>query len=426
MKPNSSTYESLASHLFRTEAGKMVSILTRIFGLSHFEIAEDIVQDTFLKALNEWNYNDIPQNPQAWLYRVAKNKTIDYLRHQKHVMEYESDISHLLKSEWTISKSVNDLFLDNEIQDSQLRMIFTSCHPALPGESQIALTLKTLCGFSIKEIARALLTTEANVNKRLFRAKQKLKEEHTKFEIPMGGSLIERIGSVYKVIYLIFNEGYLSTDSEHMIRKDLCAEALRLCQILSEHPVGNVPKTYALLSLMCFHSSRLDARTDDKGYIILLKEQDRNLWNKALIAKGFEYLSMSSHGNEISEYHIEAGIASYHLFAESFEKTDWASILKLYEMLEKINSSPVTTLNKAIASAQVYGVKYALDKLLKIKNLDKYYLYHSTIAEFYKDLGETQKAVKYLEAALTLTDSKAEITLIKKKLNSLNTKIDIS
>lgn len=413
------SYENLASHLFRTEAGKMVSVLTRIFGLSHIEIAEDIVQDTFLKALNEWNYNELPQNPQAWLYRVAKNKTIDYLRHQKHVMEYESDISHLLKSEWTLSKSVNDLFLDNEIQDSQLRMIFTSCHPALPGESQIALTLKTLCGFSIKEIARALLTTEANINKRLFRAKQKLREEHTKFEIPMGDSLIERIDSVYKVIYLIFNEGYSTTDSERIIRKDLCAEALRLCQILSEHPVGNVPKTYALLSLMCFHSSRLDARTDDKGYIILLKEQDRKLWNKALIAKGFEYLSISSEGNSISEYHIEAGIASYHLSAESFEKTDWGNILKLYEMLERINPSPVTTLNKAIASSHVHDVKFALEELLRIKNLEKYYLYHATLAEFYRDLGNKKKAKQHLERASALTESKHEKKLIDQKIHAL-------
>jgi RNA polymerase sigma-70 factor (ECF subfamily) len=409
----------LASHLFRIEAGKMVSVLTRIFGLSHIEIAEDIVQDTFLKALSEWNYDNIPQNPQAWLYKVAKNKTIDYLRHQKHVQEYESDLSHLLRSEWTLSSSVNNMFLDNEIEDSQLRMIFASCHPVLPQGSQLALTLKTLCGLSIKEISRALLTTEANINKRLFRAKQMLRDEHLKFEIPFGDKLTERLDSVYKVIYLLFNEGYSSTESDKIIRKELCAEALRLCQLLCEHQVGNKPKTYALLALMCFHASRLDARTDDKGYIILLKEQDRKLWNRQLITKGFEYMNKASTGNELSEYHLEAGIAAYHSSANSFEETDWTNILKLYQLLEKINSSPVTVLNKIIVISMINGAGNGLSELLKIKKLDKYYLYHTTLAQFYADLNEKEKAKNHLELALELTNSSPEISLIKKRLEDL-------
>ncbi|MEO8512193.1 MAG: sigma-70 family RNA polymerase sigma factor [Ignavibacteria bacterium] len=409
----------LASHLFRVESGKMVSVLTRIFGLSHIEIAEDIVQDTFLKALNDWGYNNIPENPQAWLYKVAKNKTIDYLRHQKHVQEYESDLNHLLKSEWTLSSSVNNMFLDNEIEDSQLRMIFASCHPVLPQESQLALTLKTLCGLSIREISRALLTTEANINKRLFRAKQKLRDEHLKFEIPEGDRLLERMDSVYKVIYLLFNEGYSSTESEKIIRKDLCAEALRLCQLLSEHTVGDKPKTYALLALMCFHASRLDARTDDKGYIILLKEQDRQLWNKELIAKGFEYASKASEGNELTEYHIEAGIAAYHSSASGFSETNWEAILRLYNMLEKINPSPVTILNKVIVESMIRGSEYALAELLKIGNLDNYYLYHTTLAQFYSETGNKESAKKHLELALGLTNSQPEILLIKKRLDEM-------
>jgi len=414
------TNENLAGHLFRTEAGKMVSVLTRIFGLSHIEIAEDIVQDTFVKALDEWSFNNIPPNPQAWLYKVAKNKTIDYLRHQKHVQEYESDINYLLKSEWTLTSSVNSMFLDSEIHDSQLRMIFTSCHPALPAESQIALTLKTLCGFSIKEIGRALLTTESNINKRLFRAKQKIRDGRFRFEIPMGDDLLERLDSVYRVIYLIFNEGYNSTESDKIIRKDLCAEALRLCQLLSEHQVGNTPNTFALMALMCFHASRLDARTDDMDYIILLKEQDRNLWNKALIAKGFEYMSLASEGSNVSEYHIEAGIAAYHCSAKSFESTDWDSILNLYNLLDKINPSPVTYLNKSIVIAQLKGPAEALKELLKVQNLDNYYLFHTTIAQFYKELNQNQSAIKHLENALKLTVSKSEISLIKKKISEIN------
>ena len=414
-----SNNEELASHLFRIESGKMVSVLTRIFGLSHIEIAEDIVQDTFLKALDEWSYDNIPDNPQAWLYKVAKNKTIDYLRHQKHVQEYESDISYLHKSEWTLSASVNNMFLDNEIEDSQLRMIFASCHPVLPQESQLALTLKTLCGLSIKEISRALLTTEANINKRLFRAKQKLREEHLKFEIPAGEKLTERLDSVYKVIYLLFNEGYCSTESEKMIRKDLCAEALRLCQLLGEHQIGDKPKTFALLALMCFHASRLDARMDDEGYIILLKEQDRKLWNKALMKKGFEYMDLASSGEMLSEYHVEAGIAAYHSSAESFEATDWESILELYNILEKINPSPVTVLNKVIVISMIKGTEEAMKELQKIEKLDNYYLYHTTLAQFYADLNEKDKAREHLDIAKGLTNSAAEITLINKRLEQL-------
>ena len=414
-----SNNEELASHLFRIESGKMVSVLTRIFGLSHIEIAEDIVQDTFLKALDEWSYNKIPDNPQAWLYKVAKNKTIDYLRHQKHIQEYESDISYLHKSEWTLSASVNNMFLDNEIEDSQLRMIFTSCHPVLPQESQLALTLKTLCGLSIKEISRALLTTEANINKRLFRAKQKLREEHLKFEIPAGEKLTERLDSVYKVIYLLFNEGYCSTESEKMIRKDLCAEALRLCQLLGEHQIGDKPKTFALLALMCFHASRLDARMDDEVYIILLKEQDRKLWHKALMKKGFEYMDLASSGEMLSEYHVEAGIAAYHSSAESFEATDWESILELYNILEKINPSPVTVLNKVIVISMIKGTEEAMKELQKIEKLDNYYLYHTTLAQFYIDLNEKDKAREHLDIAKGLTNSAAEITLINKRLEQL-------
>jgi RNA polymerase sigma factor (sigma-70 family) len=409
----------LVDHLFRHEAGKMVSVLTRIFGLKHIEIAEDIVQDTFLKALDEWSFHKIPENPPAWLYRVAKNRTIDIIRHQKYVAEYEQELNLLLKSEWTLSHSLNNLFLDSEIEDSQLRMIFASCHPELPKESQIALTLKTLCGFSVGEISRALLTTDANINKRLFRAKQKLRDENLKFEIPAGKSLNERLDSVYKVIYLLFNEGYKASDSDTVIRKDLCAEAIRLCKLLAEHLAGNKPKTYALLALMCFHAARLDARLDDNGFIILLKEQDRTKWDKSLISKGYEYLNESSEGDELSEYHLEAGIAANHASASSFEDTDWDNVLKLYDMLVKIHPSPVTYLNRAIVIGQINGAKAAIAELDKIKNLEEYYLYHTTFAEFYSQLKQNPSALKHLNKALKLTKSKAEKKLIEDRIETV-------
>lgn len=401
----------------------MVSVLTRIFGLHHIEIAEDIVQDTFLKAVHEWAYNNIPPNPQAWLYKVAKNKTIDYIRHQKHVEEYASELNLLLKSEWTLSTSVNNLFLDNEIKDSQLRMIFTSCHPSLSIESRIALTLKTLCGFNIKEIAKALLTSESNINKRLFRAKQKIREENLSFEIPAGKDLSERLDTVYKVIYLLFNEGYSASDSENLIREDLCAEAIRLGLLLSGNAIGKMPKTYALLALMCFHSARLEARLDDRGYIILLKEQDRSLWNKELINKGYEFLSKASYGEEISEYHLEAAIAAHYCKADKFENTAWKSILELYEMLIKINPSPITILNKSIVIAQIFGPKQALDEIINVRELESYHLFHTTLAEFYTQLKQYNAAKTHLETALNLTSSNAEILLIKKRIEKLDAKL---
>lgn len=397
----------------------MVSVLTRIFGLQHIETAEDIVQDTFLKAVHDWSFNRIPPNPQAWLYKVAKNKTIDYIRHQKHVRDYETELNILLKSEWTLSASVNNLFLENEIKDSLLRMIFTSCHPSLPVESGIALTLKTLCGFNIKEISKALLTTEANINKRLFRAKQKIKEENLKFEIPEGRDLAARLETVYKVIYLLFNEGYNAADAETLVRKDLCQEAIRLCVLLSEHPIGKMPDTYALIALMCFQAARLDARIDTSGRIVLLAEQDRILWDHDLILKGYEYLSMASYGEEISEYHLEAAIAAHYCKAPAFHDTDWAAILDLYNMLLKMKPSPVTLLNRSIVIAQLSGAEQALKEIEGLIELDSYYLYHTVIAEFYSDTGKYTNARSHLLKALELTKSNAEIKLINKRIEKI-------
>jgi len=406
----------IVDHLFRHESGRMVSALTRIFGLSHIEIAEDIVQDTFLKALHDWRFNNIPPNPQAWLYKAAKNKTIDYLRHRKHVHDFETESGSLIKSEWTMFAEINNVFSDKEINDNQLRMIFASCHPELPLESRIAFTLKTLCGFNAREIAKALLTTEVNINKRLTRAKLKLRDKSLKFEVPNGAELDARIDSVYKVLYLLFNEGYLAAEAESFIRKDVCAEAIRLAEILSENAIGNKPKTFALLALMCFQAARLDARVDDKGYIILLKKQDRSLWNKALIARGLEYLSRSAYGDELSEYHIEAAIASYHSSSDSFEETNWPEILNLYDILLKIKPSPVTILNRSIVIAELKGVNEAIKEIKDIKELEQYYLFHATLGEFYAILNRKSEAAHHLEKALKLISSPAEKKLIKQKL----------
>jgi RNA polymerase sigma factor (sigma-70 family) len=409
----------ITGRLFRQEAGKMVSVLTRIFGLPHIEQAEDIVQDTFIKALSDWQQNGTPPNPEGWLYKTAKNRTIDILRRRKHADDYASEVSYLFKSEWTLTNSVNNLFLDSEIKDSQLRMIFAACHPALPVESQIAFTLKNLCGLGVREIARGLLTTEANINKRLFRAKNRLREGSIKFEIPSGRELAPRLDSVQHVIYLLFNEGYNSTESDSIIRKDLCAEAIRLGSLLGEYPPASSPQTYALLALMYFHASRLESRIDDKDCIILLEDQDRALWNQDLIRIGYDYFSKAAEGNHLSEYHIEAGIAQHHIAAESFEKTNWSGLLFLYDLLIKINPSPVTSLNRAIVISRVNGFREALQEMLEINGLDSYYLYHAALGEFYGKLGNTTKAYEHLNRALLLTGSNQEKQLIGERIKKL-------
>jgi RNA polymerase sigma-70 factor (ECF subfamily) len=289
-------------------------------------------------------------------------------------------------------------------------------------ESQIALTLKTLCGFSAKEISRALLTTEANINKRLFRAKQKIKELNRPFKIPGAKEINKRMDIVYKVIYLIFNEGYNSSSENLIIRKDLCSEAIRLAEILCEHESGKNSNTYALLALMYLQFARLDSRIGPGGKILLLMQQDRGTWDEKLIEKGLGYLNISSSGEFISEYQIEAGIAAYHATAESFKKTDWNGILNLYDMLIKMKPDSINKLNRAIVIWQIRGPKNAIDELNLIDDLDSYYLYHSTLGELYFLSGLYNDSIEHLEKAYRLTDSKAEKTLLRVKIEKVKNK----
>ncbi len=417
MNPAENIYE-LADHLFRHESGKMVAVLTRLLGLQNIETAQDIVQDTLLQAMSTWGYNSIPDKPEAWLYRVAKNKAIDFLRRQKKFEEISPQYAYLLQSEYTLSPTINNLFLENEIQDSQLRMMFACCHPAIPEESQIALTLKTLCGLSSHEIAKAFLTNEETVNKRIYRAREKIKAENIGLDVPQGNELQPRLDTVLKSLYLLFNEGYNSSHTDQLIREDLCHEAMRLCYLLVEYPLTSRPRSKALLSLMCFQSSRLNARLDDKGHIILLKYQDRSKWHRPLIQQGFDYLDAAAEPFEVSPYHFEAAIASLHAAAPSFEKTDWKSIYNLYELLYREQPSPVIAMNKAIASAYAVNRQKALDELQQISGLENYYLYHTSMGEIYFELHNKAAAKKSYEAALRLTTSHQERELLKSKILS--------
>ena len=404
-------------HLFRRESGKMVSVLSRLLGLQNLETAQDITQDVLLQAMNTWKYNGVPDNPSAWLYRVARNRAIDFLRRQKKFKEITPQYAYLLQSEYSLTSTVANLFLEDEIQDSQLRMMFACCHPSISEESQVALTLKTLCGLSTAEIAKAFLTHEETITKRIYRAKEKIKAENIQLNVPQGKELPERLDVVLKSLYLLFNEGYSSSHQDKLIREDLCQEAMRLNYLLTTYPLTNLPRTIALLSLMCFQASRLQARLDDKGNMILLKHQDRSKWYKPLMEKGFTYLEISMENFETSQYHLEAAIASLHAAASSFEQTDWKSIYHLYEVLYQLQPIPVVALNKAIASAYAINRKNALDQLLQIKGLDNYYLYHTSVGEIYYELHDKVTARKFYERALKLTDSRPAQQLLMDKIN---------
>jgi RNA polymerase sigma-70 factor (ECF subfamily) len=406
----------LVDHLFRHESGKMVAVLSRLLGLQNIETAQDIVQDTLLQAMNTWSYKGIPDNPPAWLYRVAKNKAIDFLRRRKKFNDIRPQYAYLIESEYSLTPTVHNLFLENEIQDSQLRMIFACCHPAIPEESQVAMALKTLCGLNSHEIARAFLTNEDTISKRIYRAKEKIKSERIELEVPADGELAGRLDSVLKSLYLLFNEGYNSSNASQLIREDLCKEAMRLCHLITCHELTSYPRSKALLALMCFQASRLNARLDENGNIVLLKNQDRSKWDLSLIQKGFDYIDEAAEPFEVSTYHLEAAIASLHAAAPSFERTDWKSIYHLYEMLYQLQPNPVVAMNKAIASSYAITREFALDQLLKIKGLEKYYLYHTSIGELYYELKDTKSAKKYFETALQLTTSQQEQQLLKTRI----------
>lgn len=410
--------QQTVDHLFRHESGKMVAVLSKLFGLQNIETAQDIVQDALMQAMATWGYKGLPDNPSAWLYRVAKNKAVDYLRREKKFKAITPKYSYLLQSEYTLTPTVNSFFQENEIQDSQLRMIFACCHPSIAQESQIAMALKILCGLSTAEIARAFLTSEETIAKRIYRAREKFRTENIELDLPAASELPGRLDGVLHTLYLLFNEGYNSSHPDHLIREELCEEAIRLTFLLTQTVITDQPRTKALLALMCLQASRLKARLDDKGSIILLKQQDRSKWYQPLIQKGLYFLEQSADDpSNTSTYHIEAAIAALHASAPSFEATDWKAIYSLYESLYQMHQTPVVALNKAIAAAYAIGKEVALEQLLSIDKLEHYYLYHTTIGEIYFELGHHSEARKYFQKAVALTPSKQEQQLLQAKLD---------
>lgn len=411
-EPNN-THQTV-DHLFRVEAGRMVAVLVKLFGLPEVSLAQDIVQETLVTALESWKLKGLPDNPRAWLYQVAKNRALDQLRRQQRFQERVTP-QWIAASESDAQRRLDDFFLDHEIEDAQLRMMFACCHPAIPGEAQLILMLRTLCGLSNAEIAAALLAQEDAVAKRLYRAKEKIRTARLALEVPAGPALAGRLDAVLQAIYLLFNEGYKSTSSDAVIRRDLAEEALRLGALLSGHPVGQAPKAKALMALMCYHAARFDARLDAEGQIVLLEHQDRSLWDRELIGVAYRYFTASFSGSEISEYHLEAAIASYHAQAPRFEDTNWKAIFYCYELLYKINGSPMVALNRAIARGYAEGPAAGIEALLKIAGLEHHYLYHTALGDFYRKTGASEKAQEAYQQAMRLAQLPAEQKVLRDK-----------
>jgi RNA polymerase sigma-70 factor (ECF subfamily) len=411
----------LIDNLFRHESGKMVAVLTKLFGPHNLELVEDVVQDTLVKALEAWKLHGIPENPSAWLFTVAKNKALDVLRRERYKKQYALEFNALLTSSYSASTTVDQIMQPNMIEDELLRMMFVCCHEKIPEESQVALILKTLCGFSVGEIAKAFLTNEENITKRLYRARQQFREEPIRFELPSDKVLAERISNVHTAIYLLFNEGYSAAHTDSLIRDDLVEEALRLGNLLANHCNIRSPETYALLALMCFQAARVYGRVDSDGNLLLLRAQDRTKWNQALIEKGKKFLNLASIGEHVSRYHIEAAITFEHCVAKTYHETNWKKILQLYEWLSSITPDPVVVLNKLIATAEVYGIDHTLPQLEALTEnpiLKNYYLLYASLADLYSRKGDILSSNQNLEKAIACVPSPREREFLLQKLNA--------
>lgn len=409
----------LTEHLFRHEAAKLVAVLTGIFGIERLQLAEDVVQEVMVRALQTWPYYGVPKNPPAWLTQAAKNLALDTIRREKNFHEKQPQIiAHIEQLPGEAEGGSSPAF-ETEIKDDRLRMMFVCCHPLISREDQVALALKTLCGFSAPEIAKAFLTTEAAIAKRLTRAKQRIREAGIRFEIPEGDELARRFDAVLQSLYLLFNEGYKASSGESLIREDLCQEAIRLTGLLAEHPAGNQPKTHALLALMLLNAARIPARVDPDGNLLRLQDQNRANWNQPMIARGMFHLAHSAAGNELSEYHLQAGIAACHCAARDYAATDWRHILELYDRLVEFDDSPIVALNRAVALAELHGPQAGIEAVAAIRNLqslESYYLLHAVLGEFEMRLNHAHAAAGHFRKAMQLAEIKSEQSFLARRL----------
>jgi RNA polymerase sigma factor (sigma-70 family) len=404
----------LPEHYFRHEFGRLVSVLTRRFGVRRVELCEDAAQTALLRAVQSWSSRGIPDDKGAWLYRVAINQVLDALRRERRTecgIDAESDTAPLA--------SEVAAYLEGEVSDDQLRLLFVCAHPAIARESQLILALKTLCGFSTEEIALRMFQSEEGVHKRLQRARAALRERAVELDTPSLPELSNRLPAVLQILYLLFNEGYSSAQPDTLIRRELCEEAVRLTLVLVQHPVGSHPETNALLALMYLHAARFEARVDGAGGLLLLEEQDRRLWDRELLALGFGYLERAAAGETFSRYHVEAAIAAEHCMAPSYAATRWSDIARLYQGLERVAPSPLNTLNRAIALAEWKGPDAGLALLEALKPpswLLGYYLWDATLGELYRRRGDRERAWRHLTRAVEMAPTHAEQALLRRRL----------
>jgi RNA polymerase sigma factor (sigma-70 family) len=404
--PGGGRAAELVEHFFRHETGRLHAALTRLLGPHNLALVEDVAQEAMMKAFRAWSYGGPPANPSAWITQVAMNLARDALRHRRmSSAKEETIVTHF---EQTMSAAAPPEAAgdgESRIRDDTLRLMFVCCHPSVPPDAQAVLALKVLCGFSTGEIARAFLSTEAAIEKQLTRTKQRIGEAGLAFELPAGAELAERLDGVLAALYLLFNEGYKASAGDRLLREELCQEAVRLTWLLTEHPAGRQPRSHALLAFMLLSAARFPARLDEQGDLLRLDDQDRTKWDAGLIGRGLRHLALAAEGAELSEYHLQAGIAACHCLAPDYASTDWARILRLYDDLLRLKPSPVVMMNRAVAVAHVHGPQAALEALATLphrERIDAHYLLHAIEGELFHRLGRHEEAVKSFRRALHL------------------------
>lgn len=421
VEPTAPDVQAMVDHLFRARAGQMVATLTRILGFEHIDLAEDVVQEALLTALRRWPHHGVPDNPAAWLVQVARNRALDQLRRRTTWRGKEENVRQNLTAlaEADDTDGPDRAAFHHELRDDQLRMTFACCHPALALDSQVALTLKTVGGFGTREIARAFICPPTTIAQRLVRAKRKLRTLGVRLEIPAPDDLPTRLDAVLEVIYLMFNEGYSTTEGEALVRHDLCASAIRLVELLADAPATDFPRVHALAALLLFQGARLAARLGGDGMPARIHEQDRGQWDRSLITRGVRRLRGASRGTSLTRYHLEAEIAAGHCLAPSAEATNWQLILDCYDRLLRLHPSPVVALNRAVAVAEVHGPTEALaaiETLVAERTLADYPLLWSTRAELLARLGRHEQAANDLARAQALGASQPMQRFLEKRV----------
>jgi RNA polymerase sigma factor (sigma-70 family) len=408
-------------HFFRRESGRIISALTRVFGVHNLALAEDVVQDAFCRALEVWRVRGLPENPSAWLMATAKNRALDALRRERTARAFAPELGRLLQSEWTMAPLGEELFGANAIKDDQLRLIFSCCQPRLPEEAQVAIVLHLLCGFSVDEIANAFVSSHAAIEKRITRAKKALAKSKKLFDVTAAAEFSARLPAVHRALYLLFNEGYHGASPETAVRVELCREAMRLTALLLGRPLRATPASYALAALMCLDAARLPARVDASGNLSSLFDQDRSQWDQDLLGEGLKFLELSATGSELTAYHIEAAIASIHARALRAEDTDWGTIVSLYDTLMMICPSPIVALNRAIAVAQSEGPVRGIEEIRSITDRDrlvKYPFYSAALGELEFRCGRRQIAREHYQAALALARNPMERRFLDQRVSA--------